>query len=84
MFDTYITFRTITRAQRGSKLFTELGLRHQLARMPKSIAAQGCGYAIRLNQMEVEHAIQALKQSDIAFQRCYRQRGNGELEEVAL
>ena len=48
MYDCYLTFRSITHAQKGSNLLTEAGIRHRMLRTPKTLSAQGCGYALML------------------------------------
>ncbi|MCI8526014.1 MAG: DUF3343 domain-containing protein [Oscillospiraceae bacterium] len=84
MFDYYITFRSITRAQRGSRLLDSIGLHHQLLRTPKVLSAQGCGYALRLRQELGAQAVEALRQNEIGFQRVYQLDGGGQYQEIGL
>lgn len=84
MLDCYITFRSITRAQRGSALLENLGISHQLLRTPKSLAAQGCGYTLRTQRAFAYQAVQALRQNEIAYQRVYTVSETGQWEELRI
>ncbi len=84
MLDCYITFRSVTRAQRGARLLDSLGLDYQLQRTPKSIAAQGCGYALCVRSSEAPMALQALRQNELQYQRVYLGAPDGSLEEWYL
>ena len=84
MYDYYITFRSITRAQRGSGLLDSVGIRHQLLRTPTALAAQGCGYALRVRRETGAQAVEALRQNEIGFQRVYELDGGGQYRELSL
>ena len=84
MLDYYITFRSITRAQRGSALFDDAGISNQLLRTPKAIATQGCGYALRVHQQVIYKAVQLLQQNEIAYQHVYRSAEYGQMEEYQI
>ena len=71
MIDCYITFRSITRAQKGSRLLESAGIHHQMLRTPKIIADQGCGYALRVRRDTARMAVEALRQNEIVYQRVY-------------
>ncbi len=43
----YITFRSITYAQRAQNHLDRLGIRTYLLRTPRSMAKNGCGYCLR-------------------------------------
>ena len=42
----YITFRSVTFAQRAEKLLNQKGFRVSLMRTPRWMEEQGCGYAL--------------------------------------
>ena len=44
----YITFRSVTFAQRGEQLLQKSGIRAALLRTPKWMESQGCGYSLRI------------------------------------
>lgn len=80
----YITFRSVTYAQRGEKLMRREGLHCSLLRTPKWMEAQGCGYSLQLWTREAERAVGLLRENGIPFRKVYVQQTGGELEEMAL
>lgn len=77
----YITFRSVTFAQRGERLLRESGMRCTLLRTPRWMEEQGCGYCLRLWTADVKPAISLLQKHQIPFRRVYLQRKDGQLEE---
>ena len=84
MFDCYITFRSITHAQRGSRVLENARIAHQLLRTPKAMAAQGCGYSLQLDFEMVQPAVEMLHKSAVPFQRVYCSGENGQYQEYLL
>lgn len=80
----YITFRSVTHAQRAEKLLSAKDLRCSLQRTPRWMEAQGCGYALRVWAKEPETAVQLLRTHNIPMRRLYLQEPGGELEEMSL
>lgn len=80
----YITFRSVTFAQRGESLLSKNGIHCTLLRTPRWMEAQGCGYCLRLWTKEPGRAMELLDQARIPMRRLYIQRGDGLLEEMAL
>ena len=80
----YITFRSVTPAQRGERALAGAGLRAALVRTPRWMEERGCGYCLRLRCPDIDGLIGILRQKGIDFRRVYRQRGDGTLEEVQL
>lgn len=78
----YITFRSVTFAQRGEKLLTKAGYRCTLQRTPRWMEEQGCGYALRIWTKEVGGALELLREEKLPLRRVYIQRGDGQLEEL--
>lgn len=77
----YITFRSVTVAQRGEQALTKAGIRATLLRTPKWMEAQGCGYSLRLWTEDVATAVDRLREKGISFRRVYIQKADGTLEE---
>ena len=77
----YITFRSVTYAQRGEQVFQKKGIRSTLLRTPKWMEAQGCGYSLRLWTGDVRPALQVLRKYEIPLQKIYLQGRDGQLEE---
>lgn len=80
----YITFRSVTFAQRGERLLTRQGIRCTLQRTPRWMEEQGCGYCLRLWTKDVAPAAELLRAEKVPMKRVYVQVADGLLEEVAV
>lgn len=80
----YITFRSVTFAQRGERLLTDAGFSCSLGRSPRWMEEQGCGYALRLRTNDIKRAADLLRSSRIPLRRFYVQREDGILEEAEV
>ena len=80
----YITFRSVTFAQRGEKLLSEGGIRCTLQRAPKWMEEQGCGYSLRLWTKDVKPGVALLRKAGVPMRKVYIQGGDGQLEELKL
>ena len=80
----YITFRSVTVAQRGERLLERAGISCTLQRTPRWMEEQGCGYALRLWTAELEPALDLLNRNRIVLRRVYQQISDGHLEEMHL
>ena len=80
----YITFRSVTFAQRGERLLTAEGVRCTLQRTPKWMEAQGCGYCLRLRTEDVHNAVGILHRAGLPMRKIYVQRKDGNLEEMTV
>jgi len=77
----YITFRSVTFAQRGEKVLSGAGIRCTLLRTPRWMEEQGCGYCLRLWTEDVGKSLELLQRSHVPMRKVYVQGSNGELEE---
>ena len=77
----YITFRSVTYAQRGEKLLTGAGFRSTLLRTPRWMEEQGCGYCLRLGTGEIQKAVGILRTAQLPLRKVYVQGRDGQLEE---
>lgn len=80
----YITFRSITFAQRAERLLSRGNVSCILQRTPKWMEEQGCGYALRVRTLEIRSQVQLLRQNRIPLRRVYLQTGEGQFEEIPL
>lgn len=80
----YITFRSVTWAQRGEKLLEAKGIRCVLQRTPRWMEEQGCGYCLRVWTQDAGRPVKLLEEARIPLRRVYLQREDGQLEEVTL
>lgn len=80
----YITFRSVTHAQRGEGLLSGTGIRCAMQRTPRWMEEQGCGYCLRLRTDDILLAVRLLRAAQVPFRRVYGQLPDGEVEEVRL
>lgn len=80
----YITFRSVTYAQRGEKVLSGANIRCTLLRTPKWMEEQGCGYCLRLWTSDVTPAVERLRENRVPLRKIYAQRSDGQLEEVTV
>ena len=80
----FITFRSVTFAQRGEKVLSQKNLRVNLMRTPRWMEEQGCGYALKLWTNDVQVPLQLLREHRIQLRKAYVQREDGTMEEVML
>ena len=81
MMTDYITFRSVTVAQRGEKILNAAGIRCAVRRTPRWMEEQGCGYCIRLAGSEVPDALALLRRNQLSWRKVYYQGEDGVLEE---
>jgi hypothetical protein len=67
----FITFRSITPAQRGERLLKQAGIDAWLQRTPRWMEAQGCGYCLRLPEHRTQAAVALLQRDRIPFSKVY-------------
>jgi hypothetical protein len=80
----YITFRSVTHAQKGERALGNAGIRCTLLRTPRWMEEMGCGYCLRLDQEDGAAAVQLLRRFKIPMRKIYLQGENGQMEEVSL
>ena len=80
----FVTFRSITFAQRGESVLQKAGIRCTLQRTPRWMETQGCGYCLRIRMEDGMQAVSLLRQKQVPLGKTYLQRESGELEEVQL
>lgn len=80
----YITFRSVTFAQRGEKLLRQGGYRCTLQRTPRWMEEQGCGYCLKLKIEDIMPAVLILRGEKLPMRKVYMQRSDGGLEELLV
>ena len=80
----FVTFRSVTYAQRAEKLLNQWGHRVTLMRTPRWMEEQGCGYCLRVWTQDAGRPVKLLEEARIPLRRVYLQREDGLLEEVTL
>ena len=80
----FITFRSVTHAQRGERILLGEGIGCRILRTPRWMEAQGCGYCIRLQRRDLERALPLLRSGGAPYRKIYRQDEGEEMTEVTL
>ena len=65
----YITFRSITPAQRGQRVLQKGGIEAALMRTPRRMEEKGCGYCLRLRSELLEKAICLLDEAEVHYEK---------------
>ena len=78
----YITFRSVTHAQRGEGILSGAGIRCAMQRTPRWMEEQGCGYCLRLRARDLSHARELMMKNGVRFRKIYGVDERGELVEV--
>ncbi len=78
----YITFRSVTFAQRAEAVLQRAGIACVLQRTPRYLEQQGCGYTIRVHEFALQRALTSLRQNKVLFRKVYLQLENGIMEEI--
>lgn len=80
----YLTCRSLTYAQKASRVLTAGGIRNILVRTSQSMSREGCGYALRVTPSELTSALGVLRAASLPPKRVYLMGAGGRVEEVAF
>ena len=80
----YITFRSVTLAQRGERVLAAGGIPAALQRTPRWMEERGCGYCLRLRQKSLTEAAELLRKNGVPYRKLYIHGSQGILEEAGL
>ena len=80
----FVTFRSVTYAQRGESVLKEAGISCILQRTPRWMEAQGCGYCLRLSLHDGARGVELLRQKQVPLRKIYLQTEDGDIQEVVL
>ena len=80
----FVTFRSVTFAQRGERVLKSAGISAGLQRAPRVMEERGCGYSLSLRQGDITEALRLLRQAQVPFRKVYLREGDGNLAEVSL
>jgi hypothetical protein len=80
----FITFRSITAAQRGERILKDANFSPLLQRTPRWMQERGCGYSLRLRFPAAAPAVTLLRQKGAQFVKVYAQNDEGQPREIAL
>lgn len=80
----YITFRSVTLAQRGERVLRKSGIDCTLQRTPRWMEERGCGYCLRIRPGDTLSSIERLRGANVAFSKVYARNGSGAVEELSV
>ena len=80
----YITFRSVTYAQRGERVLRQGGIGCAMQRTPKWMEQRGCGYCLQVSPQRGAAAVEHLRRGSIPFRGIYAMLPDGNAEEVVL
>ena len=78
----FITFRSITWAQRCQRIFEREGIRCTMRRAPRWMENRGCSYGVEAKLREPEQGLKLLEREKIPFRNCYLLHPDGTVEEL--
>lgn len=84
MKEFFVTFRSITYAQRGQSALRSGGISSSMARTPRYMEEKGCGYSLRVGGAHGQEAVALLKKHAVPYSKIYKLGEGGNLEEVLL
>ncbi len=79
----FITFRSVTPAQRGQRTLQQAGVSCTLLRTPRWMEERGCGYCLRLRPEDRNRAVALLRQAKLSFSKIYSDV-DGRVEELQV
>ena len=78
----FLTFRSITQAQRAERAYGRAGMACILRRTPRWMEERGCGYGVEVKCAELRRALEVLRQEKISFRKSYLLHGDNLVEEL--
>ncbi|MFI3251474.1 MAG: DUF3343 domain-containing protein [Eubacteriales bacterium] len=79
-----IICRSLTYAQRTSKVLERAGITSYILRTPKSISGEGCGHGVKIAQKNLEKTLTTLHRNDLTPKKLYITFGDNSYREVEL
>ena len=80
----FVTFRSVTYAQRAERILKDGGLRCTLQRSPSVLEERGCGYGLKLRQQDGPGAMALLRRAGVPLRKVYIWDADGRAEEAIL
>ena len=78
----FITFRSVTYAQRGEQALKKGGLKCRLRRTPRWMEERGCGYGVEVTAFDLREALEDLRRQQIPWRKTWLLHSTGEVEEL--
>ena len=78
----FLTFRSITQAQRAERAYGRAGMVCTMRRTPRWMEERGCGYGVEVKCVDLGAALEVLRREKIPFRKSYLLHGDGVVEEL--
>ena len=78
----YLTCRSLTYAQRLSRVLNSAGIRNSLVRTPSGMSNEGCGYSVRIRRDFLNDSLSVLRYSNMMPKRIFYVCDDGSYQEV--
>ena len=78
----FLTFRSITQAQRAERAYANAGMGCGLRRTPRWMEERGCGYGVEVKCPDLKAALEVLRREKIPFRKSYLLHADGVVEEL--
>ena len=80
----FITFRSVTLAQRGERALRQAGIDCTLRRTPRWMEERGCGYCLGIRPADALRAVERLRSGAVAYSKVYARTDSGSVEELPV
>lgn len=84
MKQSYITFRSVTYAQKAERILKRSGMECTIQRTPKELSKRGCGYCLGIQPRQITQAAQILNRENVEYGKLYATGMDGSYEEIHL
>ena len=78
----FLTFRSITQAQRAERAFAKAGMAVVLRRTPRGMEERGCGDGAEVNCPDLKAVLEVRRWEKIPFRKSYLLHADGVTEEL--
>ena len=78
----FLTFRSITQAQRAERAYAKAGMACSMRRTPRGMEERGCGYGGEVKGSDLKAGLEVLRREKIPFRKSYLLHPDGTVEEL--
>ena len=78
----FLTFRSITQAQRAERAYARAGMTCVLRRTPRWMEERGCGYGVEVKCPDLRSGLEVLRREKISFRKSYLLHPDGVAEVI--
>ena len=79
-----LLFRSLTYAQRGSRILATHGISSNVIKAPLGTSEKGCAHALSLRRDRLNAAVRVLREQDIQFGKAFVREEEGFYREIPV